>query len=211
MADKGEAKSYKRQNFNTTEGGLYLGHVVAKYGAKFAAALRRTLPSPNNFKTDHYIGLQMNGELDGGIIMGAPSVLQMRCGEKPVQEVAGLWYAENGDIRIVAPEGKIILEAASIALIANGGEKSGNIYLDATQEVKLTGDKMTSVFDESIGFEVEKDFNVNCSGRADFFCGDFAVVEGADVALPVLLRGGQGTMGAVKFLKGVMKLIKSIA
>ena len=32
----------------------------------------------------------------------------------------------------------------------------------------------------------------------------------ADVALPVLLRGGQGTMGAVKFLKGVMKLIRSI-
>ena len=54
-------------------------------------------------------------------------------------------------------------------------------------------------------------FNVNCSGRADFFCGDFAVVEGADVALPVLLRGGQGTMGAEKFFKGVMKLIKSIA
>ena len=116
----------------------------------------------------------------------------------------------NGDIRIVAPNGKIILEAASIALIGNGGEPSGNIYLDATNEVKLTGDKMTSVFDESIGFEVEKDFNVNCSGRADFFCGDFAVVEGADVALPVLLRGGQGTMGAAKFLKGVMKLIKSI-
>jgi len=210
MADKGEAKSYKRQSFNTTEGGLFCGY-VAENNAKFAVALRRILPSPNNFKRDHYIALQMNGELDGSISMSAPSVLQMRCGEKPVQEVAGLWYAENGDIRIVAPNGKIILEAASIALIGNGGEPSGNIYLDATNEVKLTGDKMTSVFDESIGFEVEKDFNVNCSGRADFFCGDFAVVEGADVALPVLLRGGQGTMGAEKFLKGVMKLIKSIA
>ena len=210
MADKGEAKSYKRQSFNTTEGGLFCGY-VAENNAKFAVALRRILPSPNNFKRDHYIALQMNGELDGSISMSAPSVLQMRCGEKPVQEVAGLWYAENGDIRIVAPNGKIVLEAASIALIANGGEPSGNIYLDATNEVKLTGDKMTSVFDESIGFEVEKDFNVNCSGRADFFCGDFAVVEGADVALPVLLRGGQGTMGAEKFLKGVMKLIKSIA
>ena len=210
MADKGEAKSYKRQSFNTTEGGLFCGY-VSENNAKFAVALRRILPSPNNFKRDHYIALQMNGELDGSISMSAPSVLQMRCGEKPVQEVAGLWYAENGDIRIVAPNGKIILEAASIALIGNGGEPSGNIYLDATNEVKLTGDKMTSVFDESIGFEVEKDFNVNCSGRADFFCGDFAVVEGADVALPVLLRGGQGTMGAEKFLKGVMKLIKSIA
>ena len=184
---------------------------MAENNAKFAVALRRILPSPNNFKRDHYIALQMNGELDGSISMSAPSVLQMRCGEKPVQEVAGLWYAENGDIRLVAPEGKIVLEAASIALIANGGERSGNIYLDATQEVKLTGDKMTSVFDESIGFEVEKDFNVNCSGRAEVFCGDFSVVEASDVALTVLLRGGQGTMGVEKFFKGVAKLIRSIA
>jgi len=211
MAERGEAKSYKRQSFNTTEGGLFCGY-VAENNAKFAVALRRILPSPNNFKRDHYIALQMNGELDGSISMSAPSVLQMRCGEKPVQEVAGLWYAENGDIRLVAPNGKIILEAASIALIGNGGgESSGNIYLDATQEVKLTGDKMTSVFDESIGFEVEKDFNVNCSGRAEVFCGDFSVVEASDVALTVLLRGGQGTMGVEKFFKGVAKLIRSIA
>jgi len=210
MAEKGEAKSYKSQSFNTTEGGLFLGY-VQENNAKFAVALRRILPSPNNFKRDHYIGLQMNGELDGSISMSAPSVLQMRCGEKPVQEVAGLWYAENGDIRIVAPNGKIILDAESIALISNGGEPSGNIYLQATNEVKVMSDRMKTIVDDSIAFEAERDYNITCMGRAEVDCGDFSVTEGADVALPVLLRGGQGTMGAVKFLKGVMKLIKSIA
>ena len=210
MTEKGEAKSYKRQSFNTTEGGLFLGY-VQENNAKFAVALRRILPSPNNFKRDHYIGLQMNGELDGSISMSAPSVLQMRCGEKPVQDVAGLWYAENGDIRIVAPNGKIILDAESIALIANGGEPSGNIYLQATNEVKVMSDRMKTIVDDSITYEAERDYNITCMGRAEIDCGDFSVTEGADVALPVLLRGGQGTMGAVKFLKGVMKLIKSIA
>ncbi len=210
MADKGEAKSYKRASFNTTEGGLFLGY-VQENNAKFAVALRRILPSPNNFKRDHYIGLQMNGELDGSISMSAPSVLQMRCGEKPVQDVAGLWYAENGDIRIVAPNGKIILDAESIALISNGGEPSGNIYLQATNEVKVMSDRMKTIVDDSITYEAERDYNITCMGRAEIDCGDFSVTEGADVALPVLLRGGQGTMGAVKFLKGVMKLIKSIA
>ena len=210
MAEKGEAKSYKSQSFNTTEGGLFLGY-VQENNAKFAVALRRILPSPNNFKRDHYIGLQMNGELDGSISMSAPSVLQMRCGEKPVQEVAGLWYAENGDIRIVAPNGKIVLDAESIALISNGGEPSGNIYLQATNEVKVMSDRMKTIVDDSIAFEAERDYNITCMGRAEIDCGDFSVTEGADVALPVLLRGGQGTMGAVKFLKGVMKLIKSIA
>ena len=211
MADKGEAKSYKAQNFNTTEGGLYLGHVVDKLsGAKFAAALRRTLPSPNNFKTDHYIGLQMNGELDGGIIMGAPSVLQMRCGEKPVQEVAGLWYAENGDIHISAPKGKVIINAKTIALISKGGTPSGNIHLQATNDINMKSNDIKAVVADTCAFEAEREFNITNSGRTDMTTGDFSVTEGADVALPVLLRGGQGTMGAVKFLKGVMKLIKSI-
>tara|TARA_B100000287_G_scaffold151713_1_gene143472 strand:- start:339 stop:974 length:636 start_codon:yes stop_codon:yes gene_type:complete len=211
MADKGETKSYKRQSFNTTEGGLFCGY-VQENNAKFAVALRRILPSPNNFKTDHYIALQMNGEYDGAIQMNAPSVLEMKCGEKPVYgEVAGLWLAENGDIRIQAPNGKIILDAETISIQANGGEPSGNIYLDATNEVKVTSDNMKTIVDDSIAFEAERDYNITCMGRAEIDCGDFSVTEGADVALPVLLRGGQGTMGAVKFLKGVMKLIKSIA
>ena len=210
MADKGETKSYKRASFNTTEGGLFCGY-VAENNAKFAVALRRILPSPNNFKTDHYIALQMNGEYDGAIQMNAPSVLEMKCGEKPVYgEIAGLWYAQNGDIHIQAPNGRIILDAETISLQANGGEPFGNIYLDATNEVKITSDSMKTVVDDSIGFEAERDYNITCSGRAEIDCGDFSVTEGADVALPVLLRGGQGTMGAEKFLKGVLKLIKSI-
>ena len=210
MADKGEAKSYKSQSFNTTEGGLFCGY-VQENNAKFAVALRRILPSPNNFKTDHYIALQMNGEYDGAIQMNAPSVLEMKCGEKPIYgEIAGLWYAENGDIHISAPNGRIILDAETISLQANGGEPFGNIYLDATNEVKVTSDSMKTIVDDSIAFEAERDYNITCMGRADIDCGDFSVTEGADVALPVLLRGGQGTMGAVKFLKGVMKLIKSI-
>ena len=211
MAEKGEAKSYKSQSFNTTEGGLFCGY-VQENNAKFAVALRRILPSPNNFKTDHYIALQMNGEYDGAIQMNAPSVLEMKCGEKPVYgEISGLWVAQNGDIRIQAPNGRIVLEADSIAVIANGGEQFGNVYVEATNEVKINSDTMKTVVDDSIGFEAERDYNVTCSGRAEIDCGDFSVTEGADVALPVLLRGGQGTMGAVKFVKGVMKLIKSIA
>ena len=211
MADKGETKSYKRASFNTTEGGLFCGY-VAENNAKFAVALRRILPSPNNFKTDHYIALQMNGEYDGAIQMNAPSVLEMKCGEKPVYgEIAGLWLAENGDIRIQAPNGRIILDAETISLQANGGEPFGNVYIEATNEVKVMGDSMKTTMDDSIGFEAERDYNVTCSGRAEIDCGDFSVTEGADVALPVLLRGGQGTMGAAKFFKGVMKLIKSIA
>ena len=166
MAEKGEAKSYKSQSFNTTEGGLFCGY-VQENNAKFAVALRRILPSPNNFKTDHYIALQMNGEYDGAIQMNAPSVLEMKCGEKPVYgEISGLWVAQNGDIRIQAPNGKIILDAETISIQANGGEPSGNIYLDATNEVKINSDTMKAIVDDSIAFEAERDYNITCMGRA---------------------------------------------
>jgi len=210
MADKGEAKSYKAQSFNTTEGGLFCGY-VAENNAKFAVALRRILPSPNNFKRDHYIALQMNGELDGSISMSAPSVLQMRCGEKPVQEVAGLWYAENGDIHISAPKGKVIINAKTIALISKGGTPSGNIHLQATNDINMKSNDIKAVVADTCAFEAEREFNITNSGRTDMTTGDFSVTEGADVALPVATRIGQGNQGIDKFLKGVKMLIKSIS
>ena len=42
---KGEAKTYKKNQFTTTEGGLYIGHVMEN-NAKMAVAIRRIFPSP---------------------------------------------------------------------------------------------------------------------------------------------------------------------
>ena len=77
----------------------------------------------------------------------------------------------------------------------------------ALQNYKAEEYKTFTVEEEA---KAEREFNITNSGRTDITTGDMSTTEGADVALPVLLRGGQGTMGAEKFLKGVMKLIKSI-
>ena len=112
---KGEVKTYRKNQFNTSEGGTYYGHSNAN-NAKMAVMLRRIFPSP--FKRAQYIGLQQGGELNGSIIVSAPSTFQIACGEAPVQDVAGVWYAENGDINIHAPKGRVRISAMSIERIS---------------------------------------------------------------------------------------------
>ena len=120
---KGEVKTYRKNQFNTSEGGSYYGHSMAN-NAKMAVMLRRIFPS--SFKRAQYIGLQQGGALDGSVIVSAPSTFQIACGEAPVQDVAGVWYAENGDIVIGAPKGRIRIFAQSIDLISTGdGDETG--------------------------------------------------------------------------------------
>ena len=131
--NKGETNTYRKNQFNTTEGGTFYGHTNAN-NAKMAVQLRRIFPSP--FKRAQYIALQQNGELNGSIIVSAPSTFQIACGESPVQDVAGVWYAENGDINIHAPKGRVRISAMSIDLIATGdGKETGYVSINANTEI----------------------------------------------------------------------------
>ena len=178
--NKGETKIYKKNQFNTTEGGTYYGHTNAN-NAKMAVQLRRIFPSP--FKRAQYIGLQQGGELDGSIICSAPKTFQIACGESPAQDVAGVWYAENGDINIHAPRGRIRLSAMSIDLVATGideGENgTGYVSVNANTEfnVKAGNIKMES----GKNFEVEtEEMSINTPGKCEFDVGSYKLVEGGD-------------------------------
>ena len=201
---KGEAKTYKKNQFNTTEGGLYCGHVMEN-NAKMAIALRRIFPSP--FTRAQYIGLQQGGELDGSILCSAPKTFQIVCGEAPVQDVAGVWYAENGDINIHAPKGRIRLTAQTIDLISTGdGDKTGyvNVVANAAFDVKAAKIKMKS--DSSFSTESET-MDINSTGKTEVDCGSFKVIEGSDLVPQI---PGTGNMTADQFKKAMAKLIKSL-
>ena len=202
---KGEAKTYKKNQFNTTEGGLYIGHVMEN-NAKMAVALRRIFPSP--FKRAQYIGLQQGGQLDGGILCSTPSTFQIVCGEAPVQDVAGVWYAENGDINIHAPKGRIRLTAQSIDLISTGtGDETGyvNVRANANFEVEATDVKMTA--DAKMSFAADSDIDINSTGKTQVDCGSWKVIEGSDLVPQI---PGTGNLTANQFTKAMAKLINSL-
>jgi len=198
---KGEAKTYKKNQFNTTEGGSFYGH-TNQNNAKMAVQLRRIFPSP--FKRAQWLGLQQGGELDGSILCSAPSTFQIRCGEVPASnEVAGVWYAENGDIVIGAPKGRIRIFAQSIDLISTGdGKETGWVNILANTEFNASAGEIKM---ESGGaFSVEADtMDVNTSGKNEYNVGSFKVIEGGDF----LTVPGTGNITIEQHLTSLQKLV----
>ena len=198
--NKGETETYKKNQFNTTEGGTYYGHTNAN-NAKMAVQLRRIFPSP--FKRAQYIGLQQGGELEGSIICSAPSTFQIACGEAPVNDVAGVWYAENGDINIHAPKGRIRISAMSIDLIATGdGNETGYVSINANTKFDVEAGKIAMASDDSFFIESET-MDVNVTGKCEYNVGSWKVIEGGDFfTLP-----GQGNITFDQWAKTMAKVI----
>ena len=201
---KGEAPTYKKNQFNTTEGGSYYGHVMEN-NAKMAVALRRIFPSP--FKRAQYIGLQQGGALDGGILCSAPSTFQINCGEAPVNDVAGVWYAENGDIVLGAPKGRIRIFAQSIDLISTGdGDKTGYVNIFANANFEVQSKDMVMTADSKISISADSDININTPGKTQVDTGSWKVIEGGDFfQLP-----GTGNITVEQHIETFAKLIGSL-
>ena len=201
---KGEAKTYKKNQFCTTEGGTYYGHVMEN-NAKMAVALRRIFPSP--FKRAQYVALQQGGALDGAILCSTPSVFEISCGEAPVNDVAGVWYAENGDINIHAPKGRIRISAQSIDLISTGdGDGTGyvNVRANANFDVESKDCKMTA--DGKMSMSADADIDINTPGKLEENVGSYKVIEGGDFfQLP-----GTGNITVEQHIKTFAKLIESM-
>ena len=197
---KGEVTTYRKNQFNTSEGGSYYGHSMAN-NAKMAVMLRRIFPSP--FKRAQYIGLQQNGELNGSIIVSAPSTFQIACGEAPVNDVAGVWYAENGDINIHAPKGRIRLSAMSIDLIATGdGSKTGYVSINANTKFDVEAGTIAMESDEAVSVS-SNTMDVNTTGRCEFNVGSFKLIEGGDAfTIP-----GLGNITFEQWIKTMKKVI----
>ena len=200
---KGEAKTYKKNQFNTTEGGSFYGH-TAENNAKMAVMLRRIFPSP--FKRSQYIGLQQGGEKNGSILVSAPATFEISCGEAPVQDVAGVWYAENGDINIHAPRGRIRLSAMSIDLIATGIDEgeNGTGYVSVNANTEFNVEAGNVKFKSDKNFEVEtEEMSINTPGKCEFNVGSYKLVEGGDF----FTRPGLGNITFEQWAKIMKKVI----
>ena len=200
-----ETQSYQKNQFNTTEGGLFFGHVM-KNNAKMAVALRAIFPS--NFTKGHFIGLQQSGKLRGSIINSAPATYQIFCGEKPVNGKAGVWFAESGDIDIRAPRGKITLAANNIEIISTGsGNKTGHILLGADGKIHGFSDDIKWQAGDSIALQGDGSISSITTGKVETVAGSNVdrEAEGVDVGLP-----GGGSETILEWADTLARTLKSI-
>ena len=197
---KGEVKTYRKNQFNTSEGGTFYGHSNAN-NAKMAVMLRRIFPSP--FQRAQYIGLQQGGHKDGSILCSAPKTFEIYCGEAPLNDVAGVWYAENGDINIHAPKGRVRISAMSIDLIATGdGKETGWVSINANTEFNTSAGNIKMESGDAFSVETET-MDVNSTGKCEFNVGSYKLIEGGDF----FTTPGAGNITFEQWIKSMAKVI----
>ena len=210
--------TWNHLEFNNNEGGLFLSY-TNKNGAKVAAALRRIFPS-QGVRFAQSIELIMAGPMDGSIICQTPKVFSINCGELPSgatadqDGIAGVWYAENGDIVLNAPNGTIRLLASNIELISDGNPANdkGNVSCSASANFNVDADKIEMSADKT-AIEGTTKLQLQSTNELEA-SGKFKITEGADIISFIKSLGGsrtpdQATEDVQKLLgKDFLKFIK---
>lgn len=94
----------------------------------------------------HWMEFGKDGKRKGWTTFCTPGAFQIDCGNNLTKEQTGFYLnATNGDIRITAENGKIILAANDIQIQSKGIDGTeGNIQLDANGgNIKLKGNNVT--------------------------------------------------------------------
>ena len=192
---------------NTT--GAVLFDDIDDRGHRMAVMIRRIFPAPQ-FRRSQYIGLQMSGKLDGSINISAPACYNVRCGEQPVDGVSAITYAENGDIILFAPRGRVRIMAKDIDLIAEGnGADTGFVNIHSNSTIDMNTGEVRMVASDAIGIAAERNVNINSGQRVKVEAGSFKVNESPDVS-PVTSFAGSGSLSPIQYAETLKKLLQSL-
>ena len=204
-----ELNSWNHLQFNNNEGGLFLSY-TNKNGAKVAAALRRIFPS-QGVRFAQSIELIMAGPMEGSIVCQTPKVFSINCGELPSGKtadqdgIAGVWYAENGDIVLNAPNGTIRLLASNIELISNGNpdDGKGNVSLSPSASLRCEGADQIKLYANETRIKGTGVLNLEGNDEVEV-AGKVKLTEPADIISSLRTLGG--SRSPQEFIKNLAKL-----
>ena len=179
----------KKENFHpyyigTEHGRLSFGHV--RDSNEISACMLQSGPDGGR----HYIVMEETGSAEEGTkgstksfcpgtftVKSGKDIVNYPEGKDEPRNIPAIWYeAENGDIIIKAPRGRIKLEAESIELTAKGFDgRTGNILMDADDKIALNSQIIdiksrvsTKIFSESTVDMIGKGIMNIYGGLCDF-------------------------------------------
>ena len=130
LPQDGTAKgTYFATGMGNDKGSISFGHIHEKGDVTSGVMLR----TPNG---KHFASLDIDGQRKGWTSSTSPGNFQVMCGLDNEEAVNSMMLeAWNGDISIIARNGKIRLQATDIELVAIGGgeEGKGNITCTASE------------------------------------------------------------------------------
>mgnify|MGYP001175701613 CR=1 FL=1 len=137
-------QNYTEIGLGNDKGSIKMGHVHKQGDVTSGIGLY----TPDG---EHQLSLDVDGKRKGWTIATGPGAFAVECGSKMKEEQNSVMVtAVNGDISIVATNGKIRLQGTDIELNAVGeGQAKGNIKLDATESI-ITNSKKFLVSAKSL-------------------------------------------------------------
>jgi len=129
--------NYTAQRIGNDHGNIKFGHIHKDAGTTSGVLLETT-------DSLHHITLDKAGERKGHTISVSPGDTVIEAGEKnTVDQTTIMINAINGDICLIASNGKIRMQADDIEMIANGGGgNKGNIRLRAVENIETKSKKL---------------------------------------------------------------------
>ena len=130
-------KNFTATNYGNDHGYLSFGHVHKRADVTADILLQAS-------DGEHFVALDKDGQRKGWTTSMCPGNFQVECGSANTEEQdTCMINAKNGNIDIIATNGKIRLQATDIELIAIGGSADrGNIKMVATESISAEAKKI---------------------------------------------------------------------
>ena len=129
-------KTYTTVKYSNDHGSISLGHIHKRADVISDLMLRGS-------DGEHFFSMDKDGQRKGWTTSMCPGNFQIECGSNRTKDDDTVMInAKNGNIDIIATNGKIRLQANSIELVAIGDNSEGNIILEATETISLDATKV---------------------------------------------------------------------
>jgi hypothetical protein len=129
-------KTYTTVKYCNDHGSISFGHIHKRADVISDVMLRGS-------DGEHFFSMDKDGQRKGWTTSMSPGNFQVECGSNRTKDDdTCMINAKNGNIDIIATNGKIRLQANSIELVAVGDNSEGNIILEATETISLDATKV---------------------------------------------------------------------
>ena len=121
----------------------------------------------------HKFSMDHDGQRKGWTTLTSPGSIQMKCGHDLAEEEDGFFLESiNGDIDIIATNGKIRLQANDIELVTVGGDTdAGHIKMTASESITMDAKKITCTGKNLVRLATPNTLDLVANGQMKFISG----------------------------------------